>query len=250
MPQTPVVGETFTFPVCLRPKSDARVFQTAPTITADDFRISINGGVATALDNTPTVTPAGWQAVRIIVSAAETTEAGAGGDILVVWEDDVGDQWCSDYAVLKVAAREIDDLAAPGDEMDLVAGAVDAAALAVSALAAFFNTDSGETGAGAVAGSVVYEILDNVNTVAFPAGGITYTYTLTSAATGLPIPGAEIWFSTDAAGVNIVWKGNTDTFGVARDVNNNLPRLDAGTYFIHRLHPEFTFDDPDSEVVS
>lgn len=93
-------------------------------------------------------------------------------------------------------------------------------------------------------------LLIGQSTPVFPAGGVTFTYTLTSDATGLPIEGAEIWFSTDVAGVNIVWKGNTDTFGVARDVNNALPTLDAGTYYVWALHPEFTFENPDTEVVS
>lgn len=64
----------------------------------------------------------------------------------------------------------------------------------------------------------------------FPAGAIDFTYTLTDSVTLLPIQGADVWFSTDVAGLNIVWKGVTDAFGVARDVNNNLPWLDAGIY--------------------
>lgn len=88
--------------------------------------------------------------------------------------------------------------------------------------------------------------LDNL-----PIGtAIEFTYTLTSTADGSPIEGAEVWFSTDAAGTNVVWTGVTDAFGVARDEHDNLPRLDAGTYYVWRQRAGFTFTDPDIEVVS
>lgn len=38
-------------------------------------------------------------------------------------------------------------------------------------------------------------------------GAIDFTYTLTDSVTLLPIQGADVWFSTDAGGLNIVWKG-------------------------------------------
>lgn len=79
---------------------------------------------------------------------------------------------------------------------------------------------------------------------------IEFTYTLTNSVTTLPIQGAEIWFTTDIAGLNVVWRGETDAFGVARDANNYLPRLDQGTYYVWRQHPAYTFVDPDTETVS
>lgn len=86
--------------------------------------------------------------------------------------------------------------------------------------------------------------------VSFPAGAIEFTYTLTSSATGLPLPNADVWITTDIAGANIVWRGTTDAFGVARDVANHLPWLDAGTYYFWRQLIGFTFVDPDTEIVS
>lgn len=84
----------------------------------------------------------------------------------------------------------------------------------------------------------------------FPAGAIAFTYTLTNSVTGLPLPNADVWVTTDAAGNNIVWRGVTDAFGVARDVQDNLPWLDAGTYRFWRQLIGFTFTNPDVEVVS
>ena len=79
---------------------------------------------------------------------------------------------------------------------------------------------------------------------------IQFTYTVTNIVTGAPIDGVEVWFTTDIAGANIVWSGNSDTFGIARDDDDKLPRLDAGTYYIWRQKAGFTFVDPDVEVVS
>ena len=84
----------------------------------------------------------------------------------------------------------------------------------------------------------------------FPAGAIEYTYVVTDTATGLPIEGVEVWIATDALMANIVWKGETDVFGVARDLNNNKPWLDAGTYFFWLKKGDFSFTNPDTEIVS
>jgi len=84
----------------------------------------------------------------------------------------------------------------------------------------------------------------------FPAGAIEFTYTVTDIVTGNPIEGVEVWISTDLAATNIVWKGDTDAFGIAMDVLGNLPRLDAGTYYFWRQKVGYTFTDPDTEVVS
>jgi hypothetical protein len=81
-------------------------------------------------------------------------------------------------------------------------------------------------------------------------GGIEFTYTLTDSGTGDPIEGAEIWITTDLAGSAVVWLGTTDAFGVARDTNDYLPRLDAGTYYVWRQKAGYTFSDPDTETVS
>lgn len=79
---------------------------------------------------------------------------------------------------------------------------------------------------------------------------VEFTYTVTSSVGGTPIEGVQVWFSTDEAGDHVVWAGVTDSFGIARDLHGNLPRLDAGTYFIRRQRAGFVFDDPDMEVVS
>lgn len=82
------------------------------------------------------------------------------------------------------------------------------------------------------------------------ASSVAFTYTVTNSANGNPISGATVEFATDSAGTNVVGRYSTDAFGVARDTSGNLPRLDPGTYYIWVSAPGFTFDNPDTEVVS
>lgn len=80
---------------------------------------------------------------------------------------------------------------------------------------------------------------------------IAYTYTVTNQNTSLPIEGVEVEVTTDMVGLNTVWVGHTDAFGVARDAYGNLPRLDAGTYyFFKQLAGWVDVQNPDTEVVS
>jgi len=76
------------------------------------------------------------------------------------------------------------------------------------------------------------------------AGAITWTYTLTNATTSAPIPGANIWATTDLAGANIAASGVTDDLGVVTFY------LDAGTWYIWRSRSGYNFSNPDIEVVS
>jgi len=118
----------------------------------------------------------------------------------------------------------------------------------VTALAQFFTVDSGETEVTAIPGSVVYEIA--ATGTIFPAGAVDYTYTVTRSDTLAPVSGVDVWVSTDNPATNIIWRGTTDTFGVARDVNDNKPQLDPGTYYFWKQIAAFVDDqNPDTEVV-
>lgn len=100
------------------------------------------------------------------------------------------------------------------------------------------------TGAGCIQQNLEYVVLWR------NAGAISYTYTVTDPVTLLPIDGVEVWATTDIAGVNVVWCGNTDAFGIARDDDGYLPWLDAGTYYFWCQLAGYTFSNPDTEVVS
>lgn len=74
---------------------------------------------------------------------------------------------------------------------------------------------------------------------------VEFTYTVTNSVTSAPIEGAQVWF---LIGSNVVWYGVTDSFGVARDANGNLPFLDPGTYTVRSQKAGFTFP-VDTETV-
>lgn len=103
------------------------------------------------------------------------------------------------------------------------------------------------TGAGCIQQNLEY-VVESRNSMC-----IEFTYTVTDSVSGLPMDGVEIWVSTDlvAPPTHIVWHGETDAFGVARDDDGHLPCLDAGTYYFWKQHTGYIDDDnPDTEVVS
>lgn len=83
----------------------------------------------------------------------------------------------------------------------------------------------------------------------FAVGAFEYTYTVVNSVTSVPLDGVAVWISTDLAGTNIVWVGQTDALGVARDMFGQKPWLDAGTYYFWRQLAGYSFTNPDTEVV-
>jgi hypothetical protein len=75
------------------------------------------------------------------------------------------------------------------------------------------------------------------------AGTIQHTYTITDSADGTPIDGVEVWVSTDAAGVNVIASGYTNSSGIINFM------LDAGTYYFWRKRSGYNFTNPDLETV-
>lgn len=89
-------------------QADTKLLVTTPTIAIGDFQRSINGGAWTNLDNLPVVTPALSTQVYLLLSAAETTAAAAGGQINVRWIDALGAEWCDGFAIVFVHAADPD----------------------------------------------------------------------------------------------------------------------------------------------
>lgn len=79
-----IAGATCTFRIAVYDDADTTIAKTNPTIdAANDFLISINGGAWDTLDNAPVVSPAGSEVIMIVLSATETTAAGANGSIVL-----------------------------------------------------------------------------------------------------------------------------------------------------------------------
>lgn len=101
------------------------------------------------------------------------------------------------------------------------------------------------TGAGAIQQNIFFKVKQST------PGAIAYTYTVTDSVTGDPVEGVGVWITSDIAGNNVVWKGTTDALGVARDDNNSLPYLDAGTYYLWKQKSGFIdAQGPDTEIIS
>lgn len=76
------------------------------------------------------------------------------------------------------------------------------------------------------------------------AGGVPFTYTLTSTVDGSPIGGAEVIVTSDAPGTTVIDRGVT---GIDGKVIFVLP---PGTYYLWRAKAGWTFANPDAEVVA
>ena len=64
-----------------------------------------------------------------------------------------------------------------------------------------------------------------------------------------PLEGALVGVSTDANGIDMIWKGITDANGVAFDEGGLLPLLAPGDYYIWRHCSGYTCDNPMIETV-
>jgi hypothetical protein len=83
-------------------------------------------------------------------------------------------------------------------------------------------------------------------------GAVEFTYTVTDSVTGLPVEGVEVWAALATAPSVVVWSGDTDAFGVARDDFGSKPWLDPGTYRFYKQKAGYLDADTpyDTEVVS
>lgn len=100
------------------------------------------------------------------------------------------------------------------------------------------------TGTGVVQQNLEYVVEDRV------ISAIEFTYTVTTTAGNIPLPGVEVRIFADALATQIVWAGITDALGVARDFYGYKPRLEPGTYYFFRDKSGYSFNDPDMETVS
>jgi hypothetical protein len=94
--------------------TDPKIAKVNPTIDAvNDFLISINDGAWETLDNAPTITPAGSEIIKVVLSAAETTAAGAGGSIVLrVADASDSDDWIGGLIEIPVRGALISTLTA------------------------------------------------------------------------------------------------------------------------------------------
>ena len=99
----------YIFYVSLVQQADTKLLQANPTLAAGDVTISKDGGAFANLTTLPTVTPASGKSVKVTVSNTEMTA----DNVLILFSDAAGAQWCDLSINIQTAARQIDDLAYP-----------------------------------------------------------------------------------------------------------------------------------------
>jgi len=109
----PKAGVQFIFYAALVSQSDAKLFQTNPTIASGDFKISTDGSSLQNMTTLPSVDPAGGKLVKFTISAAEMT----GANIQIVGSDAAGAEWCDIEISIQTSARQVDDLTYPSYQL-------------------------------------------------------------------------------------------------------------------------------------
>lgn len=144
-----VAGQTHTVKISVY---DATSFASGlgiakmdPAIDSADFEISVNGNTWQAIDNAPTVEPAGSEIIKIVLSAAETSAAAAGGDIAVRVVDASNDGgWIGGVVCIPVRGSATSTLTAAqvNAEVDTAIGdAALATQASVNTLAGYVDTE-------------------------------------------------------------------------------------------------------------
>jgi len=153
-----------------------------------------------------------------------------------------------DFSALEKASLNASTPSVEGKEMALADNAITSSKF--DRLTAFpvASEDSGDTriartGADGDTLKTLSDQLDTSGAIA-GAGAITFVYTLTSSVTGLPIADADIWATSDEAGVHILASGKTNQYGKVTFY------LDAGTIYIWRQKTGWDFINPDTEIVA
>lgn len=112
----PKRGAAYTFYTALTSQADTKLHKVNPTLASGDVKVSLDGGAFANLSVLPDVEPDGSAAVRVQLSSDEM----AADTVVVRFSDVAGAEWCDQMIVIQTASQQIDDLAVPGDEMDLV----------------------------------------------------------------------------------------------------------------------------------
>jgi hypothetical protein len=105
----PKKNAAYTMYVSLVSQANTKVMQSNPTLAAGDVKVSTDGGALANLTTLPVVTPASSKAVKVDLSASEMN----GDNIVIIFSDAAGAEWCDLGVNLQTAARQIDDLAYP-----------------------------------------------------------------------------------------------------------------------------------------
>ncbi len=103
---TPRINTAFIFYISLVSQSDTKLLQSNPTLAIGDVKISKDGGVLTNITTLPVVTPVGGKSVKVALSAPEMNA----DNIVVLFSDVSGDEWCDISINIQTTINQIDDI--------------------------------------------------------------------------------------------------------------------------------------------
>ncbi len=106
---TPKKNAAYTFFTGLISQADTKLLQGSATLAVGDVKVSTDGGAMNNITTLPVVTPAASKSIKVDLSAAEMN----GDNIVVIFSDAVGAEWCDAYISIQTSTRQMDDMAFP-----------------------------------------------------------------------------------------------------------------------------------------
>lgn len=107
-------GVEFIFYVGLVSQADTKLLQNNPTLAAGDVLVSTDGGATSNLDTLPAVTPASSDMVKVTVSTSEMN----GDNIIIVFSDAAGSEWCDLLINIQTSAQSLDTMDTNIDDIE------------------------------------------------------------------------------------------------------------------------------------
>jgi hypothetical protein len=99
----------YIFYVGLISQASTKSLQGSATLAAGDVKVSIDGAALNNLGTLPVVTPAASKSIKVTLSQAEIN----GDNIIVIFADAAGAEWCDLLVNIQTVPRRFDDLAYP-----------------------------------------------------------------------------------------------------------------------------------------
>jgi len=152
----------YIFYVGLISQASTKSLQGSATLAAGDVQVSIDGGALANLGTLPVVTPASSKSIKVTLSQAEIN----GDNIIVIFADASGAEWCDLLVNIQTVPRRFDDLAYPattGRSMVVdAAGLVDANVVKLGPTGSGTAQTARDVGASVVAASVSGSVAGDV----------------------------------------------------------------------------------------
>ena len=152
----------YIFYVGLISQASTKSLQGSATLAAGDVKVSIDGGALANLGTLPVVTPAASKSIKVTLSQAEIN----GDNIIVIFADAAGAEWCDLLVNIQTVPRRFDDLAFPatsGRSMVVdAAGLVDANVVKLGPTGSGTAQTARDVGASVVAASVSGSVAGDV----------------------------------------------------------------------------------------